>query len=355
MEVVTCRFYYQGQLRVFYNEVDLTPAMTAEREGVCDGNEADNACFMAAGGVTTLRFRRVRGAVLAVRCQAKAPGRCECLNMAECGGPGAPVTGPALFWTSVSSDPRSDWNFRLNTANAARLVKANVAHFGDDWSANELDDSGWRTRLVATDCTTQLPLPTMGWCSFTFPCGWPLALLGVLCPRALPSLFGLSANGVWPEGDASQGATFRFIVDAPEPVGGVRGVRLRALGLEGRGNAPIPLVAVPEPEVRGEVVAKLVTPMDLPRELDLFHVLGGPETTAGARANAQPEPEPQLSRSPAIAQPTPSHSWFACFHSTALAFAALAQVRATSASVASSARAAATCAAGQCPPRCCAR
>ena len=44
---------------------------------------------------------------------------------------------------------------------------------------------------------------------------------------------------------------------------------------------PVPLVGAAEVEVAPDSLSKLVTPMDLPHELDLLHVLQGPSSTPG--------------------------------------------------------------------------
>ena len=46
----------------------------------------------------------------------------------------------------------------------------------------------------------------------------------------------------------------------------------------GNVNIPIALVVVKEPQVLTTSICRLVTPMDLPRELDLHHILCGPSS-----------------------------------------------------------------------------
>ena len=46
---------------------------------------------------------------------------------------------------------------------------------------------------------------------------------------------------------------------------------------------PVPLVAVQEPQVLPTSIAKLATPISLPRELDLYHILHGPRSSDGQR------------------------------------------------------------------------
>ena len=122
-----------------------------------------------------------------------------------------------------------------------------------------------------------------------------IQLVGTLLwPSWNPLAFGLAGNGVWLPGrrggDWPRHATFRFVVDVPEPTGPMpladaapapaarsADVQARQLAL----SEPIKLVPVAETEVSFVAISRLVTPMDLPRELDLQHILDGPKSSAG--------------------------------------------------------------------------
>jgi hypothetical protein len=304
-EVITCRFVLPSGIGdgdfarsacVFYNDMDVTGDLTPVAP-CCGGGES----------VITLRFRRVEGAVLTFF--ANPPARKEVRDKPQC-----IYERNRFFLRCESTNPDSPWN-GLVLAQGPRLTHADVrcrsARRGRSggpiyrWARAEYDDRGWAAP-VAVGSWYRCPLPCVFFRQMhplADPVGslcmlpWALAALAIsaIAPWFNPVLFGLcgaygsGGGGVWlPNQQFDGGAVFRILVDATDEGRGLTGPPPRpddTAGQEG-GSAnlsrePIALVPAAETEVLASTVAAIVTPMDLPRELNLYSVIHGPSSSPG--------------------------------------------------------------------------
>ena len=316
-EIVTCRFVLDAgcRLRAWYDGRELTSECTHRS---CHPGANYDACgectppvyrwWLVGGTVATLRFRRRAGAVLTLWCEVTdangRPNASESVRRLRC----------RLFWACLSTHASSPWNFRLTpasclgrcvttTIDALDAPPAREHHIPPHpvpgmgvpvWAEDDYDDALWRSP-EAVPLQQQWPIQGLvlkiNWAdlctiiaSVVTNVLHPLLLL-VLFPTRNALAWGLAGNGLWAAEARealfnSSGAAFRFVVDTPAvSTGRVR----RGDDHTNPSSMPVPLVAVQEPQVLPTSIAKLATPISLPRELDLYHILHGPRSSDGQR------------------------------------------------------------------------
>ena len=319
--------------------------------------------------------------------------------------PPTPLPHPSPPLTCASTDPRSPWNFRLSptTAEGRCVVRPGVdlpprrvvngapppwtsgssrtatCSFDDRaWAAPRA--APWRFQLLsplfefpALEDAPMDPARTardlardLGRARRRAIARWLLAVvkmpLGLLFPTRLHALFGLVGNGVTAEVPEDQGIyrargmAFRITVDCAPYDPEVQATLIHPPWAEAAAppqpaaavlaGEPVPLVGAAEVEVAPNSLAKLVTPMDLPHELDLLHVLQvmmPPSRSPTRPSTAHPHAHPPPHASHHHPAPTSPHR----------RAHARRPATTTSGTTAASAAAPATCAAGRCR-RCCA-
>ena len=335
-ELITLRIHVgepeTTTVRVYYNDVEVTASASVfglpreSRRVSSNADLDDDCCSLLLGcmggqlgsGVLTVRVRRVEGAVLTIWAQIKRGNVSDVRRLEE----------TRIFVVSTSTRWSSRWNFRLTERNAPQLTACSRATGlqgpgraprGADlppWARNAYNDLEWTTRLTSVRCTYQLPFlskirwyfPTWPWCicvalreCLIFECLIliiNLTVYNALCvlpccltmPGHHPWLFGLFGNGLWLDGAHGMeysDAIMRFVLDVPPDE---RRRRAANAGTDGivvaddtavLGPRPIPLLPVAEPELLAPTIAQLTTPMDLPSELDFYHLLSGPRSSPG--------------------------------------------------------------------------